>query len=69
MKRLSPLPARELVARGNLWEAACNGFWWCKRCNRVVEIERRLDGQDESRSYAVCAVCGTNQVREHQKIF
>lgn len=68
MKRLSPLPPKEQLARGNLLQAATEGFWWCKRCVRVVVIERRSDGQDDSRWFPVCAECFTTQVREYPAV-
>lgn len=45
----------------NLVDAARNGFWWCKRCLKIVEVN--CDGPQTA-----CAKCGSILIKWHKPV-
>lgn len=56
MKRLSELPAHELVPRErSLVDAVATGFHWCRVCRRVTDLE--------GNEFPGCKHCGSHNVK------
>lgn len=71
MKRLTPLPEHERCHVVGFVDTMSEGFWWCKRCLHVTELEHVTDPADESRQWDRCGRCGASHfnLQWHEPIF
>jgi len=54
--------ANLVSARANLLTVSMEGFYWCKRCQRVVKVEHQYAGRDECPDRPLCSNCGSPRV-------
>lgn len=62
MKRLSPLP--QAPASHSLLTAACQGYWWCRACRKVIDTVLEWDRFDQEQ-YPACEHCGSRNIKRH----